>query len=66
MTQTIRGGEYYSVAEAANELGVSEQSVYDYISDGRLAGERINRSIMILKEDLMSFKSTFKKWEKPR
>jgi excisionase family DNA binding protein len=50
MPKTIQGVTLYTIPEAAEELGVSTNSVRSYLRSGRLTGTRIGRPILITAE----------------
>ena len=43
---------FYTVKEAAEILNLAEQTVRDYLSDGRLVGDKIANSRIIYKEEI--------------
>ncbi len=43
---------WYSTDEAAEDLGISQRTVYNLINTGQLTGRRIGRVIRIRREDL--------------
>ncbi len=45
----------YSVAEAAELVGVSPDLVYGWLRDGELSAIRLNSQRFILREDLLAF-----------
>jgi excisionase family DNA binding protein len=47
---------YVSVKEAAEMLGLSPRTVYDYIEEGRLPSARLADVIAISREEIMKFK----------
>src|SRR3989442_10084581 len=47
---------YVSVKEAAEMLGLSPRTVYDYIEEGRLSSARLADVIAISVEEIMKFK----------
>ncbi len=47
---------YVSVKEAAEMLGLSPRTVYDYIEEGRLHGARFADVIAISTEEIRKFK----------
>ncbi len=55
MPTTIQGIEFYTVPEAAKELNVTPQTVRSYIKQGKLAGKRVGRPILITAENLKEF-----------
>ncbi len=55
MGTIIEGIKFYTVAEAANILQVTPQTVRAYIKQGRLKGQRIGKPILITETNLMDF-----------
>ena len=47
---------YVSIKEAASILGLSSRTVYEYVDEGRLPAKRAADVIMILLDDVRSFK----------
>lgn len=47
--------KYYTISEAAQELGVTRQTISRWISEGRLVAETIGREKLIDKEQLDEF-----------
>ena len=43
---------FYTVKETAEILNLAEQTVRDYLSDGRLIGDKIANSRIIYKEEI--------------
>ena len=57
MPKQIAGLKVYTVEEVAKELGVTAQSVYTYIQDGRLIAQKYGRSWNITEANLQAFVS---------
>lgn len=55
MPTTIQGITFYDVAETANVLQVTPQTVRAYIKAGRMKSQRIGRPVLITKENLHEF-----------
>jgi excisionase family DNA binding protein len=47
MPKTIEGITFYTVAEVAQTLDVTAQTIRAYIKQGRLEGQRIGRPFLI-------------------
>lgn len=47
--------KYFTISEAARQLGVTRQTVSRWIGDSRLAGERIGRETLIKKADVYEY-----------
>ncbi|SHG26343.1 helix-turn-helix domain-containing protein [Flagellimonas flava] len=45
---------YLSVKETAKFLNVSEQSVHNYIREGKIPAKKVGRPYLILKSDLLN------------
>lgn len=52
MPKTIQGITLYTIPEAAEELGVSNNTVRNYLRSGKLNGTRIGRPIFITDKDI--------------
>jgi excisionase family DNA binding protein len=52
MPKTIQGVTLYTIPEAAEELGVSNNTVRNYLRSGKLNGTRIGRPIFITDKDI--------------
>jgi len=52
MPKTIQGITLYTIPEAAEELGVSNNTVRNYLRSGKLHGTRIGRPIFITDKDI--------------
>jgi excisionase family DNA binding protein len=46
---------YYTISQAAKELGVTRQSVSRWIREGKLHGERIGRETLIKKDEVEQY-----------
>ena len=47
--------DYFTLSEAARELGVTRQTISRWISQGKLTGERVGRETLIKKEGLFEY-----------
>ena len=47
--------DFLTVQETAKALGVTPQTVRDYIKQGRIKGNRIGKPILIMEKDLKNF-----------
>lgn len=45
---------YLNVKEAAKFLNVSEQSIHNYIREGKIPAKKVGRPYLILKSDLLT------------
>jgi excisionase family DNA binding protein len=45
---------YFNVKEAAKFLNVSEQSIHNYIREGKIPAKKVGRPYLILKSDLLT------------
>lgn len=52
MPKTIQGVTLYTIPETAEELGVSNNTVRNYLRSGKLNGTRIGRPIFITDKDI--------------
>ena len=44
------GDEYFTISQAAEQVGVTRQTIARWVKEGRLAGERLGRECLIPKE----------------
>lgn len=51
---------------AAKEIGVSRQTLWRYVSNGRLPAKKVGRDFMIRREDLAAFDAARKPAGRPR
>jgi excisionase family DNA binding protein len=51
----IEGIKLFTVAETADTLGITPQTVRAYIKQGRLKGQRIGRPILITENSIREF-----------
>jgi excisionase family DNA binding protein len=58
--------DYVLIPVAANEIGVSRQTLWRYVNAGRLPAEKIGRDFVIRREDLEAFKAARKPAGRPR
>lgn len=62
----IQDKQLLSIIETSIFLGVSRQTVYNWLNNGTIKGKRMsNRKVLILKSDLMSLFEQNKAYEKP-
>jgi len=47
--------KYYTATEAANELGVTRQTVHRWVKDGTLEAEKVGGNILIEQEEVLRF-----------
>lgn len=47
--------EYFTISEAARELGVTRQTISRWISQDKIKGERIGKETLIKKKDLFDY-----------
>lgn len=47
--------EYFTVAQAADKLGVTKQTVYRWINNKELVAEKIGREMLISKKELSNY-----------
>lgn len=52
---TIQGINFYTVAQAAQELHVTPQTIRAYIKQGKLKSQRVGRPILITESNLKVF-----------
>lgn len=55
MSIEIEGVVFYTTIEIAKKLGITIQTVRDYIKKDRLKGQRIGKSFLISDQSLKSF-----------
>jgi excisionase family DNA binding protein len=55
MGTVIEGIKFYTIQEAAEDLGVTAQTVRAYLKQGRLKGKRIGRPILITENSIKEF-----------
>lgn len=55
MATVIEGIKFYTIAETAQALRVTPQTIRAYIKQGRLKGQRIGRPILITENNLKEF-----------
>lgn len=54
-TKSIKEADtYLNVKEAAKFLQVSEQSIHNYIREGKIPAKKVGRPYLILKSDLLN------------
>lgn len=47
--------EYFTVTQAAGKLGVTRQTVYRWIAEGKLPTERIGREVLIKRDEVKRY-----------
>ena len=52
MTTKIEGVTLYTIPEAAEKLGVSQNTIRAYIKSGKLKGHKVGRPIFITEKDI--------------
>lgn len=57
MPTVIEGIKFYTIAETAQALKVTPQTVRAYIKQGKLKGQRIGRPILITGTNIQEFLS---------
>lgn len=57
---------YYTIKEASELLGIAIQTVRDYLSSGRLQGERIFTSTVISKQEIERYLKETEEWRESR
>jgi excisionase family DNA binding protein len=55
MATIIEGIKFYTIAETAEALRVTPQTIRAWIKQGRLKGQRIGRPILITENNLKAF-----------
>ena len=54
--------QFFTVREASKELGLTEQTVRDYLTSGRLEKHKIFNSTVILREEIDRYKKEMRGW----
>lgn len=54
----LPAGDWLSVTEAAELLGLTRRRVHDFIKDGRLPHKPAGNSFLVLRADVMKLKAT--------
>ena len=52
MPNTIQGVVYYTISETATELGVTKNTIRNYLRSGKLKGYRFGYPILIKEADI--------------
>ncbi len=52
MPTTIQGITFYTIAEAAKELGVAKNTIRNYLASGKLKGHRVGHPILITEDQI--------------
>jgi excisionase family DNA binding protein len=55
MPTEIQGIKFYTVAETAEALGITSQTVRAWIKEGKLKSQRIGRPILITEKNIREF-----------
>lgn len=55
MALIVRGVKFYTVAELADVLGVTAQTIRKYMKEGKLKGRRIGRPFYSTEEEVREF-----------
>ncbi len=59
MTREIFGNTFYTIAEAAQELGVTQQAIRNFIDQGKLKKIKPGKFVLIPEDDLKKFVQPF-------
>lgn len=55
MSIEIEGIMFYTTQEIAKKLGITIQTVRDYIKKGKLKGQRVGKSFLVSDQSLKAF-----------
>lgn len=47
--------KYFTISEAAKEIGVTRQTISRWIADGKISAEKVGRETLIKKKDLQKY-----------